>query len=152
MSSERTKQVLGKREYVDFPDLDLFGINAKIDTGAYTTALHCHGVRLKKAGEKELLCFTPLGKGEDAGAREFCVTEFHTKLVRNSFGDSEERYMIKTRIRIGRKTIRALISLSDRSGMRYPVLIGRKLLKKRFLVDVELEHAGRKLKKKKSRL
>ena len=48
----------------------------------------------------------------------------------------EKRYIIKTIVKIGPKRIKAIISLSDRAKMRYPVLIGRKLLKNRFVVDV----------------
>lgn len=147
MTEIKPKQLLGKREYVDFPDLGLFGINAKIDTGAYTTALHCHAVHLRTEGGKKLLCFIPLGTADGGSEQEFCFSEFSRKVIRNSFGDTEERYMIRTRIRIGRRVINSLISLSDRGGMRYPVLIGRKLLKKRFIVDVAQEHLGRKKKK-----
>jgi hypothetical protein len=50
----------------------------------------------------------------------------------------EERYIIKTLIAIGRKKIKTTISLSDRENMRYPVLIGRRLLKGKFIVDVNL--------------
>lgn len=148
----RPKQILGKREFVDFPDLGLFRINAKIDTGAYTTALHCHAVRLKEEKGKQVLCFIPLGEHDGGSEKEYCFSTFRKKLIRNSFGDTEERYMIRTRIRIGKRVINSLISLSDRRGMRFPVLIGRKLLKKRFMVDVEQEHVGRKFKSKKDSL
>ena len=40
----KIKQIIGRREEIDFPELGLFGITAKIDTGAYTTALHCHDI------------------------------------------------------------------------------------------------------------
>ncbi len=146
MKTQRPKLVIGKREYVDFPDLGLFNINAKIDTGAYTSALHCHQVSEKKQNGKTVLCFVPLGIDDGGSKKEFCITEFWKKNIKNSFGDSEERYMIRTRIKIGRRTINSVISLSDRGSMRYPVLIGRKLLKKRFIVDVEQEHLGRKKK------
>ncbi len=149
MAYKKPKQFLGKREYIDFPDLGLINVDAKIDTGAYTTALHCHNILIRKSGGKEVLCFVPLGKDDPGPKAEVCITEFWTKNVKNSFGDSEERYMIRTRIKIGRRTINSVISLSDRRSMRYPVLIGRKLLKKRFLVDVEHEHLGRSVKPKK---
>ena len=65
-------------------------------------------------------------------------TEYSQKEIKNSFGEIENRYVIKTLIRIGAKQIKALISLSDREKMRYPVLIGRRFLKNRFIVDVSL--------------
>jgi hypothetical protein len=62
--------------------------------------------------------------------------EFSKKKIKNSFGEMEERYIIKTQIILGKKKIRTSVSLSDRENMRYPVLIGRKLLKGKFIVDV----------------
>lgn len=50
----------------------------------------------------------------------------------------EERYVIKTIIQMGRKKIKTSISLTDRASMRYPVLVGRRLLKGKFIVDVNL--------------
>jgi hypothetical protein len=54
----------------------------------------------------------------------------------------EERYVIKTLIKVGRKKIMSTISLSNRDNLRYPVLIGRRLLKGKFLIDVNQIHTG----------
>ena len=54
----------------------------------------------------------------------------------------EERFVIKTLIRLGKKKIWSTISLSNRDNMRYPVLIGRRLLKGKFLIDVNKIHTG----------
>ena len=54
----------------------------------------------------------------------------------------EERYIIKTIIKLGKKSIRTTLSLSDRENMRYPVLIGRRLLKGKFIVDANKIHTG----------
>jgi hypothetical protein len=129
----RKKQIIGRRETVDFPDLHLHGLTAKIDTGAYTTALHCHHVRV----EGNVLIFRLLDETHpEYQDTEHRFTTFYEKEVKNSFGEKELRYIIRTRIRVGRRTIKSIISLSDRGNMRYPVLIGRRLLKNRFIVDV----------------
>jgi hypothetical protein len=65
-------------------------------------------------------------------------SEYSRKKIKNSSGEMEERYVIKTIIQIGRKKINTTISLTDRGNMRYPVLIGRRLLKGKFLIDVNL--------------
>jgi hypothetical protein len=132
---QREKLLIGRREKIDFPELGLSGIVAKVDTGAYTSALHCDEI-FEKDG---ILYFTPLGP-LDAGykGQQHSATEYDQKDIRNSFGEVEKRYIVKTTIKIGRKRIKALISLTDRGKMRYPVLIGRKLLKNRFIVDVAL--------------
>ena len=129
------KLIIGRREEVDFPELGLYGITAKIDTGAYTSSLHCYDIR----EERGVLYFKLL----DAPQAEFKVqdqkfSEYSQKNIKNSFGEIEKRFVIKTNITIGGKQIKTFISLTDRGTMRYPVLIGRKLLKKRFIVDVSL--------------
>ncbi len=134
---ERPKLTAGRREKVDFPDLGLFGLTAKLDTGAYTTALHCSHVRI----ESGILVFRLLDETHpEYQGREHRFSEFDRKQVRNSFGEEELRYIVRTRIRMGSRTIKSIVSLSDRGNMRYPVLIGRRLLHGRFLVDVSLEN------------
>jgi hypothetical protein len=129
------KVTIGRREIIDFPDLELFGVTAKVDTGAYTTALHCHDIR----EEKGVLYFKLLDPSHpDYTAKELSIKEYFQKEIKNSFGEIEKRYIIKTIVRIGKKRIKSVISLTDRGTMRYPVLIGRKLLKNRFIVDVSL--------------
>lgn len=135
MEETKTKLIVGRRETVDFPDLGLYGIIAKIDTGAYTTAIHCHEIR----EEKGVLYFKLLEPSDPNYSEiEHKYSVYTQKEIKNSFGEIENRYIIKTLIKIGRKRINSLISLTDRGNMRYPVLIGRKLLKNRFIVDVSL--------------
>ena len=68
--------------------------------------------------------------------RNFTFENFFEKEIKNSFGEVEKRYVIKSVIKIGKRNIRTAISLTDRGKMRYPVLIGRKLLMNKFIVDV----------------
>lgn len=135
MEEEKTKLIIGRRETVDFPDLGLYGITAKIDTGAYTTALHCYEIR-EENGVLYFKLLEPSNPNYSEAEHKFI--EYSQKEIKNSFGEIENRFIIKTIIKIGRKRIKSLISLTDRGNMRYPVLIGRKLLKNRFIVDVSL--------------
>jgi len=132
---QKEKLIIGRREEVDFPELGLYGITAKIDTGAYTTALHCHDIQ-ETNGVLHFKLLDPSHPEYNEQVHAF--TEFTQKGIKNSFGEIEKRYLIKTSIKIGERRIKAIISLSDRGKMRYPVLIGRKLLKNRFIVDVSL--------------
>lgn len=126
---------IGRRELVDFPELHLAGLEAKVDTGAYTTALHCHDFR----EENGTLYFKLLDPNHPLyTGKEQSFSEYTQKEIKNSFGETEKRYIIKTVVKIGPKRIKSVISLTDRGTMRYPVLIGRKLLKNRFVVDVSL--------------
>ena len=131
----REKITIGRREHVDFPELGLFGITAKVDTGAYTNALHCHDIR----EENGVLYFKLLDPTHtEYTSKELSFQDYFQKEIKNSFGEFEKRYIIKTIVRIGGKRIKSVISLTDRGTMRYPVLIGRKLLKNKFVVDVSL--------------
>lgn len=146
MKNEKIKFIIGRREVIDFPELGVYGITAKVDTGAYTSALHCHDIR----EENGVLYFKLLDPSHpEYNEQEQKFTAYSQKEIKNSFGEVENRYIIKTVVRIGRKRIKAVISLSDRGTMRYPVLIGRKLLKNRFIVDVSLLNNIQPLKKSK---
>lgn len=135
-------RLIGRREFVDFPLLSMNHIEAKIDTGAYTSAIHCKHIKQISREGKEILELQLLD--DTIHYAEL----FTKKLIKNSFGEKEERYVIKTLICIGKKKILTTISLSDRENMRYPVLIGRRLLKGKFVVDVNLIYTnGLSLKK-----
>lgn len=135
----RTKKriTIGRTDVVDFPDLDLYGISVKIDTGAYTSSIHCQNIRTYKRWGKEYLRFNLLDPEHHAyHEKEFRFTEFNKKMVKNSFGESQERFVINAHIILFGKKLPIELSLSNRGNMRFPVLLGRKLLEKGFVVDV----------------
>ncbi len=129
--------IIGRREIISLPEFGLKNIEAKIDTGAYTTALHCSKITLGQVNNKPVLDVVILDSSYEAfKERKFSFTEFYEKEIKNSFGESEKRFFIKGVIKIGKRRIKTSISLTDRGKMRYPVLIGRKLLMNKFIVDV----------------
>lgn len=138
-------RIIGRREFVDFPLLDLTGVEAKIDTGAYTSSIHCKDIEEVEEHGKRWLCFVLLDPShEEYSHRQHRFEEFTLKKIKNSFGEMEERYIIKTVIKLGSKKINTTLSLSDRANMRYPVLIGRRFLKGKFIVDVNRLHTNGK--------
>ena len=138
-SKKHRIRLIGRREFVNIPELGIAGIEAKIDTGAYTSSLHCEKINIAVEDGREVLYFT-IEPGE--GSREFRFENFAQKKIKNSFGEMEERYVIKTAVNMGKKSIRSVISLSNRDNMKYPLLIGRRLLKSKFLIDVSRIHTG----------
>lgn len=125
--------VIGSFEQVIFPEFDNYQVSAKIDTGAYTGALHCTKIREENNGQGAVLKFSPFDHPEV----EIVATDFAVRHVRSSNGDEQERYFIKTKITIASKTYPIVLSLADRSEMKWPVLIGRRFLRQNnFLVDV----------------
>lgn len=135
-TSHRVK-VIGRREYASLPNLGVTNIEAKIDTGAFTASLHCENLSVNYENSKPILYFS---LEQNSALLRF--EDFTQKKIKNSFGEMEERYVIKTLVKIGRKNILAAISLSNRDNMRYPILIGRRMLKGKFLVDVSQIHTG----------
>lgn len=138
MNNQNYLRIIGRREFIDFPELGLKGIEAKIDTGAYTSSIHVEKIELRIEGDTVLLCVTI----DQDGERELKFEKFDRKTIKNSFGEMEERYVVKTIFHIGRRSIRSVISFSNRDNMRFPVLIGRRLLKGKFLIDVKKLHTG----------
>lgn len=125
-------KLIGRREFVNFPLLNLKLVEAKIDTGAYTCAIHCKSINLKQINNASVLCVQFLENVE------YYFKDYTRKKIKNSFGEMEERFIIKTYIQMGGKKINTTLSLTDRGNMRYPVLIGRRLLKGKFIIDVNL--------------
>ena len=137
----KIRKVIGRREWISFPELGLLNIEAKIDTGAYTSSLHCKELKeFKKNGQDyvSFLLLDPLHPLFENNLIEWPV--YKVKPVKNSFGQVENRIFIKTKLDFFDKIYEVEISLADRSGMDYPVLLGRKVLKKRFLVDASKVH------------
>jgi hypothetical protein len=133
------QRLLGRRELVDFPAFDLHGVEAKVDTGAYTSALHCSDIHIEAAAEQRpQLVVHLLDPGhEGTDGRLLAFTEFALRDIRSSNGEVQERYVIRAVVRLYGQDFEAEFSLSDRSDMKYPVLLGRSLLRQgRFVVDV----------------
>jgi hypothetical protein len=148
---QEEKIIIGRSDKIDLPDFGISDISAKVDTGAYTSAIHC--VNPKVTGiKKKTLTFSIVDTGNsDVSDKRYHTGEFTEKVIRNSFGQIEKRYIIKTHILIFNQLMETQFSLSDRSEMRHPVLLGRKLLKKKFIVDVSKFNLSYKQKKKKKR-
>lgn len=136
--NRQSLKVIGRTELVDIPEWDLFELVAKIDTGAYTSSLHCHHIKpLEKKG-KSFVRFKLLDPSHAIyNDKEFELPIYKTKKVKSSNGQIEERFIVETTIIVVGERLKAQFSLTDRSEMRYPILIGRRLLKGRFLVDVQ---------------
>lgn len=135
--------VIGRRAVAKIPDLHIDKIVAKIDTGAYTSSLHAENIHIEtdESGDEELV-FT-IGASDrvhytSEGRQTIRTKDFFKQAVRSSNGHIEYRYSIKTKIVIEKKRFIITLTLSDRSSMGYPLLIGRRALRSRFLVNVEL--------------
>lgn len=138
--------LIGRRDVVDFPEWNLTAIDAKIDTGAYGCAIHCHKIELIEEDGVSKLQFELLDPSHtDYVGKKYVVTSFREKKVKSSSGVQEKRFVVKTQMKIYGKVFKVEFSLTNRKRMKNPVLLGRKFLKNRFLVDVSkknLSHEG----------
>ena len=93
--------VIGWRERVDFLDWGIRGARVKIDTGARTAAIDAiiHDVKLRADGKSTIV----LGVGRRPAGKIKIVEAplLGTTRVRSTFGESAERYLIETTIRLG---------------------------------------------------
>jgi hypothetical protein len=126
-------QILGRYDRVDLPKLGLFNIHAKVDTGAYTCCLHCSHAEVVN-GQLEFVLLDE--EHPEFTGMKFIMKRFKRREIKNSFGEAEMRYVIKTTIKIFDRKIKAEFSLSDRGNLKFPVLLGRRILRNRFLIDV----------------
>ena len=141
----KKKQVIGWKDLIDLPEFGLMNVRAKIDSGANRSAIHCSNIELiEKDGIEELHFHIPLDSSH--GVNTFTTKSYFKKKIRSSSGHVEERFIVKTSIIIFGKKIKTTFSLTDRTEMKFPVLLGRKLLNARFLIDVSQENLSHKQK------
>jgi hypothetical protein len=136
-------EILGRYDRVDLPGLKLKNIHAKVDTGAYRCSLHCQSATLVN-GVLEFVLLD--AEHPEFTGRKFKATEFHERDIKNSFGETERRYVITTTIKIFNEEITADFSLSNRGSLKFPILLGRKILQQRFLIDVKKKNLSYKAK------
>ena len=122
---------LGWREWVYFPNYNNFSVKAKIDTGASSSALHATHVKEYRKKGQTWIKFR-IYQFRDCLHVDTRVTSY--KKITNSFGDSEIRPMIQMKIRLGIQSWKTDITLTRRTGMTYPMLIGRNSLKKKHII------------------
>lgn len=130
-----SKKTLGRTDIVDFPNLELFNIDVKMDTGAYTSTIHCS--KIIEEGST-LRCIFNSNTHKNFGKTEIVFDTFWRTDVKSSNGYKENRYKIKSDVIFFGKTYKINLTLSTRDDMKFPVLIGRQFLKQKFIVDVDL--------------
>ena len=129
-------QIIGWREAIELPSLGISSINAKIDTGAATSALHVTGLIATERDEGTWLEFSvhPTQRSQ-AGSLRTGAWKVGERAVRNTGGKSEVRPVIKIPIKVGGRQFKTDVTLTRRDLMGFRMLIGRRALRRRFLVD-----------------
>lgn len=131
-----TRKTLGWREWIALPDLGVDFIKAKIDTGAKTSVLHAENIRIVRRGVKRYVRFTVFADQKSKKAPSQVRAKFiERRMVRSSSGHVSKRPVIRTRVKLGRKSWMTEITLVNRDLMGFRMLLGRNALQRKFLVD-----------------
>ncbi len=130
--------VIGWKEYVDFPEWSLRRVKAKIDTGARTSALDVPSYDLEEVPGGGLVARLRLSLRRRGPAQlvEVRVPVLGTVVVSNSGGMREQRPLLEAEIRLGPVRKRIRLTVTNRAGMRFRMLLGREALHGDFVVDV----------------
>jgi len=132
----KKKLIIGRTDRADFPKLEIQSLDIKIDTGAYTSSIHCTDIQ---EGDGFLLATLLDENDEQYHGKKMRFDEYEITSVRSSNGTSELRYEVMANIRLFNKLWKISLTLTNREEMRFPVLIGRKFLSSKFIVDPELQ-------------
>jgi hypothetical protein len=141
------KTTIGRIDKADFPELHLVDIDLKIDSGAYTSSIHCSDINEIEVEGANFIKFTLLDPEHDFyNNKEFSTKNYASKMVKSSNGISEKRFLIETEIVIFNESFPIHLTLSERKDMTFPILLGRKFLNKKFVIDTSKKDLSFKLK------
>jgi len=130
----KSRPVIGPSVYISVAHRE--DVPAKIDTGAEASAIWASNIRMDKGGTLKFSLFgptSPFYNGKVIKRKDYRVT-----VVRSAMGQEQLRYRVHLPIKINGRKINVLFSLSNRSRNSFPVLIGRRTLQGKFVVDVSL--------------
>ncbi|MGB0989808.1 clan AA aspartic protease [Arcobacter sp. CECT 8989] len=133
-------KIVGKKELISIIDLELFELDAKVDTGADSNALHCDDIKI----ENDVVHFTLLDDIHPSyHGKRMKMPLYKLKKVRSSNGQLQIRPSIKVTVEFMGKKYKSVITLTNRADMKLPMLIGRRFLSEKFLVDVSKEYLSK---------
>lgn len=134
---DQTLQVIGRNVMVSIVGHDSCDIPAKVDTGADSSSIWVTNIKMSKFGT---LSFTLFGEDSKYYTGEVIKRKaYRVAIVRSSNGQEQIRYRTEIPVKIAGKRVRVAFFLSDRSVNHFPILLGRKTINKKFLVDVSVK-------------
>jgi hypothetical protein len=121
--------VFGIVEAVDSPEMGVFGVLAKIDTGAYSGALHCSNIYVERTDTGSKLFYQPANSETILESSSYLAS-----YVRSASGHRSKRYIIDTSIVIRGTSYPIRLGLSNRDDMSYEMIIGRRFLNRHGII------------------
>lgn len=127
---------IGWREWAGLPELNVDAIKAKIDTGARTSALHAFRIEPYWRDGEVWVRFELAPMQRSQATRVPCEARaIDQRAVRNSSGGVDQRYVIKTMLRLGEACWPIELTLANRDQMGFRMLLGRTALKGRTVIE-----------------
>ena len=139
---------IGWCEWVSFPQLGIPAIKAKIDTGASTSCIHAFDIDMVSVNDVKLVRFKtfPLQSRQDV--LKTCAALFvDERNVTDSGGHTEHRLVIATELKIGDQSWMVEVTLTNRSAMKYRMLMGRQAMKNHVVIHPHQRYLQGKMKK-----
>ena len=142
-NKSKSKIDIGWREWISLTEFNDFYLKAKIDTGATMSALHAtHINQYDKDGSK----YVRFRLHQSDAYKMIRKPIIGYKTIKNSFGKKQLRPLINMSIKIGDNVIDTVITLTRRSSMTYPVLIGRSSLENNYRINPKQSYLTGKIK------
>ena len=133
VKKKREKKVVGWKEQVALPDLKIKSVIAKIDTGANLATIDADDIKFVTRKDVKYVKFTVKKRNNTVRKTSAPLAGF--KRIKSSNGDVERRPYIKTDLLMDGITKNIELTLTDRGPMDYTMLIGRKALGRRWIVN-----------------
>lgn len=137
---------IGWKEYLALPEMGIRRLKAKIDTGARTSALHVRSFTVVETlddGTEVAEVETEPDRRRPGQIVTSRVRILRHLRVIDSGGHPELRPLIETELALGPVRKRIRLTLTDRSGMLFRMILGRKALEGDFVVDVARKYLQR---------
>jgi len=150
MTVESARATIGWREWAALPDLNLPAIKTKVDTGARTSALHSFLIEPYTQDGVDMLRFMihPIQLNQSLEV-ECHAPVYDFREVTDSGGHREMRYVIQSKVVIGEISWPIEMTLTNRDTMRFRMLLGRRAMENRFVVDPGASYVNGKLRPRK---
>jgi len=133
---KKTKPVIGWREWIALPELGVDTIKVKVDTGARSSAIHAHQVKMYEQDGQQRVKFIIRPIQHDARVQVHADCPLHEKRsVRSSTGHEQVRPVVITPVTLHGQTFEIELTLTNRDEMGFRMLLGRSAVRRRFLID-----------------
>jgi ribosomal protein S6--L-glutamate ligase len=130
------KALIGSQEWCSFENLNIPSIKARIDSGAKTSSIQSTNIKKFKKGKESWVSFDVNPIQDNLSIVVHCESKIvDVRIVKSSSGITDKRFVIIEKVQIGNNSFEIELTLANRDGMDFRMLLGREAMKDRFIVD-----------------